>query len=145
MRLLRADDVLGRAPDFSLSTAGERCYFVHSNGQRVQTDKVGKIIWESLPGRAEEVIRKSRSLLSAGADAGNSPKAKAAAGEGRRGNSPFLEEYIYVLFKAGIIRSDFAESRLASSSLRPSPSRAAKDASFAAGPDAASRGHPGIG
>ena len=107
MKLLRADEVLGRGPDFSFAAIGGRHYFIRSEGHRVQTDKVGKIIWESLPGRAEEVIRKSRSRLSAGGDS--------AAGEGRRVDSLFLEEYSYVLFKAGIIRSDSARATIPAS------------------------------
>jgi GT2 family glycosyltransferase len=51
---------LERNPDFRLESAGGAHAFVHSTGFRVETDRLGKLVWDALPGPAAEVAARVR-------------------------------------------------------------------------------------
>ena len=54
---------LERNPAFRLEREGERRDFVHASGFRVETDLLGQLVWEALPGSRSEVAdRVGRSL-----------------------------------------------------------------------------------
>jgi GT2 family glycosyltransferase len=55
-------EALLRNPDYELVAEDEKYFFVTAGGQRVETDRLAKILWEFLPGTADEVA------LRAGAD-----------------------------------------------------------------------------
>ena len=81
-----ARDRLSRSEEFALEDgAGDGIFFVHHSGRKVQTDALGRELWQNLPGEAGRII--------------DSVREKAPASRG------FLERYLYVLLKAGIIRS----------------------------------------
>jgi GT2 family glycosyltransferase len=80
---------LSRSEEFALEERpGEGIFFSHRSGRKVQTDALGQDLWQNLPEEAGRIIDNVRK--------------KALASRG------FLEQYLFVLMKAGIIRSGLA-------------------------------------
>jgi GT2 family glycosyltransferase len=76
---------LGRSAEFAIEESEEEVFFVHSSGRKIQTDIIGRSIWEALPGEAKFIVWdvQSKQVISA----------------------ELLERYLFVLLKAGIIES----------------------------------------
>jgi GT2 family glycosyltransferase len=85
-------EVLRRSPDFELlspADGSEEHFFIHRSGHKVRTDRLGRIIWENLPGTADEVVAKIR--------------------EGWNISERLISEFLYILLRAGIVRSSLSE------------------------------------
>lgn len=60
---------LERNPEFRLESQGEGFAFVHPSGFRVETDILGKLVWEALPGRPSEIAERVRRVRQIPTDA----------------------------------------------------------------------------
>jgi len=78
-----------KSDDFRLITEEKTHFFVYRSGKRVLTDKWGKAIWESLPGRKSEIFEKIKSQADL--------------------SERLVDEYFYIFLCAGIILSDIKE------------------------------------
>jgi len=111
MTFLSGEEILSPSSNFELVVEDEAIFFIHKSGQRVRTDKWGKIIWESAPGTHSDITAK----LSHALDEEES---------GQPGNSlreELQEEYIFLLYRAGLLT--------ASSPREPTPTSSVQDES----------------
>jgi len=63
MRLFEEKEILSRNPDFQLTCEGDVYHFVFKNRYKIRTDRLGALIWESLPGSVQEIKDKIRRQL----------------------------------------------------------------------------------
>ena len=85
MTLFKDTDILYKNPDFELLAEGDDLFFILKSGHKVQTDKIGKAIWEYLPGTLKEIQTKIQNQYSA--------------------SSLFVEEFLFILLRAEIVQS----------------------------------------
>jgi len=95
------DERLGPSDDFHLLTDRRNLsrflppqlphnyLLVHNNGEKVLTDKWGKIIWEALPGTSREIWKKVRQKQADGVI-----------------SERLVNEFLYIFLCAGIVKSD---------------------------------------
>lgn len=82
-----AQEKLYHSREFALEEKNaDGIFFIHQSGQKVQTDALGHDVWKNLPGEVGHIIDNVRTKILAS-----------------RG---FLEQYLFILLKAGIIRSN---------------------------------------
>ena len=91
MKLFETTEIFTRNPDFELISEEGSFFFRFKSGHKVQTDAIGQMIWESLPGTASEIqkrvqIKDSVSIL-------------------------FLEEFLFILLRGEIIRFSLEEKQ----------------------------------
>jgi len=85
MTLFKDTDILFKNPEFELLSEGQDFHFILKSGHKVQTDIIGKAIWENLPGTPEEIQSRIQNHFSA--------------------SSRFIEEFLYILLRAEIVLS----------------------------------------
>ena len=91
--------------DFEFRSESGKLFFVHRKSEaRVSTDKLGRAIWENLPGLKEEVIQKSMEKADAKED--------------------LVQDFLYVMQRAGLVKSSSA----AKEKILPAERAAKKDA-----------------
>jgi hypothetical protein len=82
-------EVLSRNPDYELVAEDEKYFFVTAGGQRVETDRLAKILWEFLPGTADEVA------LRAGADVNVSGR--------------LIREILFLMVRAQLVKAEVGQ------------------------------------
>ena len=93
--------VFGRCAEFRLETepgdalSGRQYFLSTSDGSRVATDRVGSMIWESLPGNLRDI----RTRLAADRE----------SGAGVELSEKMLAEFLFLMIRAGIAMPDAAE------------------------------------
>ncbi len=90
MKLLKGEEILLKNKDFKLVNEKENYFFVHKCGQKVLTDKLGKTIWESLPGKASEIKEKIKKEFVV--------------------SDKLIRDFLYVLLKANLIESSMRKN-----------------------------------
>ena len=55
MTLFKDTEILTKNPEFEFVSTGQDLHFITKSGHKVQTDSIGKSIWEILPGTPEEI------------------------------------------------------------------------------------------
>ena len=58
MEILHKNERLNRSENFGIITENTAHYFIHRSGKRVLTDKIGKAVWEALPGTVFDTVEK---------------------------------------------------------------------------------------
>ncbi|MCJ7580540.1 MAG: glycosyltransferase family 2 protein [Candidatus Aminicenantes bacterium] len=56
MRRFEDGEILSKSPDFKILENDSQFYFVHTSGQKVQTDKLGQYIWSLLPRQIDNLV-----------------------------------------------------------------------------------------
>lgn len=85
MKRFEDNEILSKSPDFRILEDDGFNFFVHTSGQKVQTDKLGLLIWSQLPRRIDllvETVQKEFDI--------------------ERGQ---IENFIFVLYRADLITS----------------------------------------
>lgn len=85
MTLFKDTDILSKNPEFGFLSEGEEHHFILQSGHKVQTDSIGKAIWEALPGTPKEIRIRIQSQYSV--------------------SNLFIEEFLFILLRAEIIQS----------------------------------------
>lgn len=98
MMLFKDTEILTKNPEFELLSEGEEHYFILKSGHKVQTDSIGKAIWETLPGTPKEIQNQIQDRFSV--------------------SSRFIEEFLYILLRAEIV---LTQTDAASPKDTPSP------------------------
>lgn len=91
MNLFEDKEFLSKNTDFETSTENENNFFVHKSGHKIATDQFGKMIWNCLPGKAEEIKERVKKELAV--------------------SDRLVNEFLYVLLRADLMKSSLNEKR----------------------------------